>query len=76
MTFDEAHAKEKNFECFAFLQCNIFGKENNILTARMNRKLFEGSDESDEEDLQISTNKEYAKSYNSFRKKELLKKCK
>lgn len=42
----------------------------------MNRKLFEGSDESDEEDLQISTNKEYAKSYNSFRKKELLKKCK
>lgn len=42
----------------------------------MNRKLFEGSDESDEEDLQISTNKEYAKSYNSFRKKELLKKFK
>ncbi|XP_050334333.1 protein KRI1 homolog isoform X1 [Bactrocera neohumeralis] len=42
----------------------------------MNRNLFEGSDESDGEDLQISTNKEYAKSYNSFRKKELLKKFK
>lgn len=42
----------------------------------MSKNLFEGSDENDGEDLQISTNKEYAKSYNSFRKKELLKKCK
>lgn len=42
----------------------------------MSKNLFEGSDENDGEDLQISTNKEYAKSYNSFRKKELLKKFK
>ncbi|XP_011189017.2 protein KRI1 homolog [Zeugodacus cucurbitae] len=42
----------------------------------MSKKLFDGSEESDGEDLQISTNKEYAKSYNSFRKKELLKKFK
>ncbi|XP_036337731.1 protein KRI1 homolog [Rhagoletis pomonella] len=42
----------------------------------MSKNLFDGSDDSEGEELQISTNKEYAKSYNSFRKKELLKKFK
>lgn len=42
----------------------------------MSNKLFNGSDESDAEDLTLGTNKEYAKSYNKFRQKELLKKCK
>uniref|UniRef100_W8BBB5 Protein KRI1 homolog n=1 Tax=Ceratitis capitata TaxID=7213 RepID=W8BBB5_CERCA len=42
----------------------------------MSKNLFDGSDESDVGDLQINTNKEYAKSYNNFRKKELLKKFK
>ncbi|XP_053955389.1 protein KRI1 homolog [Anastrepha ludens] len=42
----------------------------------MSKNLFDGSDESDGEELQLSTNKEYAKSYNDFRKKELLKKFK
>uniref|UniRef100_A0A6P4FG18 Protein KRI1 homolog n=1 Tax=Drosophila rhopaloa TaxID=1041015 RepID=A0A6P4FG18_DRORH len=41
----------------------------------MNNKLFEGSDD-DGEDLQLSTNKDYAKTYNILRKKELLQKYK
>jgi len=41
----------------------------------MNNNLFEGSDD-DGEDLQLSTNKDYAKTYNILRKKELLQKCK
>jgi len=41
----------------------------------MSTKLFDGSDE-DADDLQISTNQDYAKSYNSLRKKELIQKCK
>ncbi|KAM8709057.1 hypothetical protein ACLKA7_015948 [Drosophila subpalustris] len=38
-------------------------------------KLFDGSDE-EADDLQISTNQDYAKTYNSLRKKELLQKYK
>ncbi|XP_034480476.1 protein KRI1 homolog [Drosophila innubila] len=38
-------------------------------------KLFDGSDD-DADDLQISTNQDYAKSFNSLRKKELLQKYK
>lgn len=34
----------------------------------MSSKLFDGSDE-DVDDLQISTNQDYAKSYNSLRKR-------
>ncbi|XP_037722586.1 protein KRI1 homolog [Drosophila subpulchrella] len=41
----------------------------------MNNNLFEGSDD-DGEDLQLSTNKDYAKTYNILRKKELLQKYK
>ncbi|XP_017071192.1 protein KRI1 homolog [Drosophila eugracilis] len=41
----------------------------------MNNKLFEGSDD-DGEELQLSTNKDYAKTYNILRKKELLQKYK
>ncbi|EDV38837.1 uncharacterized protein Dana_GF25002 [Drosophila ananassae] len=41
----------------------------------MNNKLFDGSDD-DGDDLQISTNKDYAKTYNNLRKKELLQKYK
>ncbi|KAH8365685.1 hypothetical protein KR093_003364 [Drosophila rubida] len=41
----------------------------------MNNNLFDGSDE-DADDLQISTNQDYAKTYNSLRKKELLQKYK
>lgn len=37
-------------------------------------KLFE-DDQSDEE-INFKTNKDYAKSYNKYRQKELLKKCK
>lgn len=39
----------------------------------MNKGLFDG-DLSDD-DIKLETNKEYAKSYNSMRQKELLKKC-
>ncbi|XP_037948729.1 protein KRI1 homolog [Teleopsis dalmanni] len=42
----------------------------------MSKKLFDQSDESENEIQELSTNKEYAKSYNNFRKKELLKKYK
>ncbi|XP_067648287.1 protein KRI1 homolog isoform X2 [Eurosta solidaginis] len=42
----------------------------------MSRNLFDASDESEAEDIQLGTNKEYAKSYNNFRQKELLKKFK
>ncbi|XP_030572547.1 protein KRI1 homolog [Drosophila novamexicana] len=41
----------------------------------MSNKLFDGSDD-DADDLQISTNQDYAKSYNVLRKKELLQKYK
>lgn len=41
----------------------------------MSSKLFDCSDE-DADDLQISTNQDYAKSYNSLRKKELIQKYK
>lgn len=41
----------------------------------MSKPLFaEDSDSGGE--LELGTNKEYAKSYNTFRQKELLKKCK
>lgn len=42
----------------------------------MSQKLFENDSESDTENVQLTTNKDYAKSYNKFRSKELLKKCK
>lgn len=41
----------------------------------MSNKLFDGSDD-DADDLQLSTNQDYANSYNVLRKKELLQKCK
>ncbi|XP_030385689.1 protein KRI1 homolog [Scaptodrosophila lebanonensis] len=41
----------------------------------MSKNLFDGSDD-DAEDLQLTTNENYAKSYNVLRKKELLKKYK
>lgn len=43
----------------------------------MSKKLFENSDsESDNEKLtEFKTNEQYAKVYNKFRQKELLKKC-
>ncbi|KAH8270018.1 hypothetical protein KR018_002420 [Drosophila ironensis] len=41
----------------------------------MSNKLFDGSDD-DGDDLQLSTNKDYAKTYNILRKKELLQKYK
>ncbi|KAH8316751.1 hypothetical protein KR074_002005 [Drosophila pseudoananassae] len=41
----------------------------------MSNKLFGGSDD-DGDDLQITTNKDYAKTYNNLRKKELLQKYK
>ncbi|XP_017863004.1 PREDICTED: protein KRI1 homolog [Drosophila arizonae] len=41
----------------------------------MNNKLFDGSDD-DADDLQLSTNQDYANSYNVLRKKELLQKYK
>ncbi|XP_017096391.2 protein KRI1 homolog [Drosophila bipectinata] len=41
----------------------------------MSNKLFDGSDD-DGDDLQITTNKDYAKTYNNLRKKELLQKYK
>lgn len=41
----------------------------------LKKKLF--NDDSDEEDdVKLKTNEGYAKSYNEFRKKELLQKCK
>lgn len=39
----------------------------------MNKDLFDG--DSSDDDIKLETNKEYAKSYNSMRQKELLKKC-
>lgn len=41
----------------------------------MNKNLFDENGGSDE-DIGFNTNKDYAKSYNKFRQKELLKKCK
>lgn len=40
----------------------------------MNTNLFD--DDGSDEDVSFHTNKDYAKSYNKFRQKELLKKCK
>lgn len=40
----------------------------------MSKLLFDGNSSDDE--LELQTNKEYAKSYNKFRQKELLKNCK
>lgn len=52
-----------------------FIKQSREINKTMNNNLFEGSDD-DGEDLQLSTNKDYAKTYNILRKKELLQKCK
>lgn len=41
----------------------------------MKKALFNDDDSSGEE-IEVKTNKDYAKSYNTFRQKELLKKCK
>lgn len=41
----------------------------------MSKNLFDEDGGSDE-DIGFNTNKDYAKSYNTFRQKELLKKCK
>lgn len=41
----------------------------------MSKPLFDADSDSGEE-VQLGTNKEYAKSYNTFRQKELLKKRK
>lgn len=43
----------------------------------MSKHLFDDSDDNlDENDFQIKTNENYAKTYNNLRKKELLQKCK
>lgn len=43
----------------------------------MSKNLFDDSDDNLEEDnFQIKTNENYAKTYNTLRKKELLQKCK
>lgn len=42
----------------------------------MNKQLFDNDSGSGDDEVKLGTNKEYAKSYNTFRQKELLKKCK
>lgn len=42
----------------------------------MSSKLFDNESDSEGNESAFNTNKEYAKSYNKFRSKELLKKCK
>lgn len=42
----------------------------------MNKNLFDDDGGGSDEEIGFNTNKDYAKSYNKFRQKELLKKCK
>lgn len=42
----------------------------------MSKALFDDNDDVSEEEIDFKTNKDYAKSYNKYRQKELLKKRK
>lgn len=42
----------------------------------MSKNLFDDDGGGSDDDIGFNTNKDYAKSYNTFRQKELLKKCK
>lgn len=42
----------------------------------MSKALFDDDNVSADEEIDFKTNKDYAKSYNKYRQKELLKKCK
>lgn len=41
----------------------------------MSKALFDADSGESDSEIQLGTNKEYAKTYNTFRQKELLKKC-
>lgn len=42
----------------------------------MSKALFDDDVSEEEEEVDFKTNKDYAKTYNKYRQKELLKKCK